>query len=340
MLLLCVLLILAAFAASCDAYAHAPNHVDGIAISKLQLLSHRDLSTRNDTNSSRTSGVYKLSDLYDSTNFFDKFSFMESRTGTDEYTDVDPTHGFVLYQNRSEAERLGLVQTWGDVVGIMVDYTNVIENPRGYGRNSVRIESTATYNHGLVIADFSHLPKAQCGTWPAFWMYGPGWPKSGELDIYEQWNAYKFNRQTLHTDHNATVGNCTYNSTSALGYHSFDMSNYMYRESCDVYATNNDGCSSWDYEGPYGSSTGGFYAMEWTSEYIRMWTWHPDQVPLDVKHGKPDPNTWGLPGLSVGGSLCDIDRAFQNQSIVLNVDFCGDTAGSGKTSVNPGMISF
>lgn len=148
------------------------------------------------------------------------------------------------------------------------------------------------------------------------------------VDIYEQWNAYKFNRQTLHTDHNATVGNCTYNSTSALGYHSFDMSNYMYRESCDVYATNNDGCSSWDYEGPYGSSTGGFYAMEWTSEYIKMWTWHPDQVPLDVKHGKPDPNTWGLPGLSVGGSLCDIDRAFQNQSIVLNVDFCGDTAGS------------
>lgn len=91
----------------------------------------------------------------------------QSRTGTDQYTDVDPTHGFVLYQNRSEAERIGLVQMVGDVAAIMVDYKTVIEDPLGYGRKSVRIESTATYNHGLVIADFSHLPKAQCGTWPA-----------------------------------------------------------------------------------------------------------------------------------------------------------------------------
>lgn len=62
---------------------------------------------------------------------------------------------------------MGLVQMVGDVAAIMVDYATVIEDPLGYGRKSVRIESTATYNHGLVITDFSHLPKAQCGTWPA-----------------------------------------------------------------------------------------------------------------------------------------------------------------------------
>lgn len=173
----------------CDAYVNAPAHVGGIATSNLQLLPHHNLFTRNDTNSSKTSGVYKLSNLYDYTNFFDKFSFVEvsaskplllnqdfstmltraqSRIGTDQYTDVDPTHGFVLYQNRSEAERLGLVQTVGDVSVIMVDYATVVDNPRGYGRRSVRIESTAAYNHGLVIADFSHLPKSQCATWPAF----------------------------------------------------------------------------------------------------------------------------------------------------------------------------
>lgn len=182
-----LLLIVVALAAFCDAYAYAPAHVGGIATNNLPLLPQRDLFTRNDTNSSRTPGVYKLSDLYDYTNFFDKFSFVEvsalncpspresatvltraqSRTGTDQYTDVDPTHGFVLYQNRSEAERMGLVQMVGDVAAIMVDYTTVIKDPLGYGRKSVRIESTATYNHGLVITDFSHLPKAQCGTWPA-----------------------------------------------------------------------------------------------------------------------------------------------------------------------------
>lgn len=150
------------------------------------------------------------------------------------------------------------------------------------------------------------------------------------VDIYEQWNAYKFNRQTLHTDHNATVGNCNYNMTSALGFHSFDMTNYMDTESCDVYASDNVGCSNWDYEGPFGPPTGGVYAMEWTGESIKMWTWHPDQVPLDVARGMPDPSAWGLPGLSAGGELCDIDRAFRNQSIVLNIDLCGDTAGSGK----------
>lgn len=187
MLLMSLILVVVALAAFCDAYAYAPAHAGGIATNNLPLLPQRDLFTRNDTNSSRTPGVYKLSDLYDYTNFFDKFSFVEvsapnrssrresatvltraqSRIGTDQYTDVDPTHGFVLYQNRSEAERMGLVQMVGDVAAIMVDYTTVIEDPLGYGRKSVRIESTATYNHGLVITDFSHLPKAQCGTWPA-----------------------------------------------------------------------------------------------------------------------------------------------------------------------------
>lgn len=78
MLLQPVILIVVALAACCDAYAHAPAHVGGmIATNNLPLLPHRDLFARNDTNSSRVPGVYKLSDLYDHTNFFDKFSFVE-----------------------------------------------------------------------------------------------------------------------------------------------------------------------------------------------------------------------------------------------------------------------
>lgn len=77
MLLLSLILIVAALAASCDAYAYAPAHVGGIATNNLPLLPQRDLFTRNDTKSSKTSGVYKLSDLYDYTNFFDKFNFVE-----------------------------------------------------------------------------------------------------------------------------------------------------------------------------------------------------------------------------------------------------------------------
>lgn len=77
MLTLFFILIVVALGASCDAYAYAPAHVGGIASSDLPLLPQRNLFTRNDTNSSKTPGVYKLSDLYDYTNFFDKFSFVE-----------------------------------------------------------------------------------------------------------------------------------------------------------------------------------------------------------------------------------------------------------------------
>lgn len=190
MLFLPVILLVAAIACFGDAFAHTPAQVGVLATNNLPHLPHHGLFSRNDTNSSKTSGTYKLSDLYDYTNFFDKFTFVEvskpkwlshalecelvvvlthaqSRTGTDQYTDVDPTHGFVLYQNRSEAERMGLVQVVDDAVAIMADYKSLIDDPRGYGRKSVRIESTASYNHSLVIADFWHLPRVQCGTWPA-----------------------------------------------------------------------------------------------------------------------------------------------------------------------------
>lgn len=81
MLLLSVILLVVALTASCDAYAHhAPAHVGGISTNNLPLLPRGDLFARNDTNSSRVPGVYKLSDLYDYTNFFDKFSFVEVST--------------------------------------------------------------------------------------------------------------------------------------------------------------------------------------------------------------------------------------------------------------------
>lgn len=47
-----------------------------------------------------------------------------------------------------------------------VDTTKVL-NPNGVGRDSVRIQSKNAYNHGLVIADFAHIPGSNCGAWPA-----------------------------------------------------------------------------------------------------------------------------------------------------------------------------
>ncbi|KUI53173.1 hypothetical protein VP1G_10524 [Cytospora mali] len=252
--------LLAALALSCKA------HKAGIARSQ------------NDANTSSVSGLYELSDLYNSTNFFDKFHFNESITGTAEYTDVDKTSGFVLYQSQAEAERLGLIQTRGTFSD---QGRSQIGDIRPYRLRKKECEDTES-------RDVQPRPLHRR-------LFTP--PSTAMWSMASLWNIYNFNRQTLHTTYNTTVGKCTFNTTSTLGLNDYDMTNYIYSDVCDVYASDNVGCSSWDYEGPYGSAEGGVYALEWTSEYIKMWTWHPEQVPSD--------------------------------SIVFNIDLCGVTAGDG-----------
>jgi hypothetical protein len=47
-----------------------------------------------------------------------------------------------------------------------VDTTSYLD-PNGSGRKSVRVQSKASYNRALIIADFAHVPGSSCGTWPA-----------------------------------------------------------------------------------------------------------------------------------------------------------------------------
>ena len=90
----------------------------------------------------------------------------------------DPTHGYVTYVDQGDAQSEGLINTNNDQVYIGVDHTNVAS---GSGRNSVRITSTKSYNHGLFILEQAHMPASICGTWTAFWMVGPNWPNEGEI---------------------------------------------------------------------------------------------------------------------------------------------------------------
>lgn len=109
---------------------------------------------------------FVLADTYDSTNFVDKFDFFESRYGTGNYNDVDPTSGYINYRNRVEATQNGLFSTDNGEVYLGVDSKNKTSFP-GVGRSSVRLESKATYNKHLMVARFTHLPKPVCGSWPA-----------------------------------------------------------------------------------------------------------------------------------------------------------------------------
>lgn len=109
---------------------------------------------------------FYLDDTYDSANFYDKFDFFESKYGTGDYNDVDPTSGYINYRNRADAQKLGLIDNSSGEVYLGPDAHNVTEFP-GVGRSSLRLESKAIYNKSLMIARFSHLPKPVCGAWSA-----------------------------------------------------------------------------------------------------------------------------------------------------------------------------
>jgi hypothetical protein len=106
---------------------------------------------------------YELKAKYDASNFFDDGSF-RFHNGWDKFT-----QGLALYVSKEEATQLGLARIEGGKVHLGVNTTQVLppqEPGEGYGRKSVRLEGVQTFDNGLFIADFDHLPSG-CGMWPA-----------------------------------------------------------------------------------------------------------------------------------------------------------------------------
>lgn len=244
---------------------------------------------------------YSIVDSYDHTNFFNEFSF---------FTGPDPTAGFVDYQAAGPANQSGLAGFSNGAIYLGVDYKTM--NPAG-GRKSVRVTSNKSYNKGLIIADIAHMPGSICGTWPAFWTFGPNWPNSGEIDIIEGVNMQQANSITLHTSEGCTLG-----SAGSLG------SSTLVSPDC----TGNSGCS-FNTANPLGYGTGfniaggGVYAMEWTSSSIAVYFFPREFIPADIRADSPNPARWGTPVARFSGNGCDLDSHFFTQSIVFNTDFCG-----------------
>ncbi|KAK7923030.1 hypothetical protein PG985_007101 [Apiospora marii] len=258
---------------------------------------------------------YQIADKYNSGNFYDKWDFITT----------DPNNGYSMYQTKQGAQDANLVQINKDDFYLGADYeTSMPGDWHNYrGRKSVRVESRESYNHGLFIGDFSHLPKPTCGTWPAFWMFG----SRGEFDFLENWNDLTFNRITAHTGDPKDVGVCTIKQS--------DLSAQIVTTNCADKAPGQydyQACSANSEDGVFGSATGGLSltfdedATEWTSEYIRQWSWKT--APDDVLAGKPDPSKWGKPMFQV--SDCNIDRAFADLKFVLNINFCSVAAQDDK----------
>ena len=76
---------------------------------------------------------------------------------------------------------------------------------------------------------------------------------------------------------------------------------------------------------------GGVYAMQWTSDYIKVWFFPRPSIPADITSKTPNPSGWGLPAGYLSGPNCAVDTHFQQHRIIFDNTFCGDYAG------NPGV---
>jgi len=258
--------------------------------------------------------AYTVVDDYSPDTFASKFDF---------FTGDDPTTGYVNYVDYDTATSEGLYSVSNNQVYMGVNYNDTAS---GRGRDSVRISSKDSYQHGLIVLDLAHMPASTCGTWPAFWLLSTSaaWPNGGEVDIIEGVNTQNTNSMTVHTS-----SGCSISSNSSA------MTGELVTDNCDVAAPNqlsNQGCSiesgnTNSYGDGFNAIGGGVYATEWTSSGISVWFFPRGAIPADLSSGTPEPSSWGLPTANFAGA-CDWDEKVVNQQIVFDITFCGDWAGN------------
>ncbi|KAK0383540.1 hypothetical protein NLU13_9451 [Sarocladium strictum] len=266
-------------------------------------------SNNRDSYPNYTNLTYNLVDTYGGESFFDKFDY---------FTGYDPTFGFVHYVPRPQAQQLNLTYATSNSAVLKVD-TSVgpeSEPNASTGRFSVRITSQKTYENGLFIFDIHHTPFG-CGTWPALWLTDPSnWPEHGEIDVMEAVNqADDGNMMTLHTSPGCEMDVRRKQIGTAL------------QNNCDGLINNNTGCGVEGAVDTYGQAfnrnNGGVMALEWRNEGIRMWQFQRGKVPGDITDQKPNPAGWGEALADFPNTDCNIASHFKNQSIVANINLCG-----------------
>jgi len=114
---------------------------------------------------------------------------------------------------------------------------------------------------------------------------------------------------------------------------------------CYAYSNSNSGCQTVDpSQASYGTEfnvlKGGIFAMMWADDGIRVWFFHRAAIPADILANAPQPNNWGTPTAYLGGTACDTNKFFYNHSIIFDITFCGDWAGTSYISSGcPGTCS-
>ncbi|PVH95820.1 glycoside hydrolase family 16 protein [Periconia macrospinosa] len=266
---------------------------------------------------------YGLTWNFNSSNFFDNFNFVEA-------PDSAFTNGFAKYVSQDKAESNGLATIADSKVRLGVDTTNNYA-ASSTGRESVRLQSRESFDNGLLVADFAHIPVSGCGMWPAFWIYqGETSSSYSEIDIIENVNGESRNSHSFYTSEKCTVNRVIPDVSERT-------------EDCTYDREPGQGCSYMAHEGTFNQGFNDNYSIVATqieSDGIKIWYFNEDEVPEDLRWDNPAPQDWSVePSLHITPDDCDFDRAWRLFHIVINITFCGGWAGDiGGVWNNPGTL--
>ncbi|KAI0762578.1 concanavalin A-like lectin/glucanase domain-containing protein [Fomes fomentarius] len=270
-------------------------------------------SSTGSSGGSNSSSPWKVAQSWNGGSFFDGWNFINAPDVT--------THGIAQYVDQQTASSANLIEINDAGNAIMrVETTPTVSG----NRQSIRIESQYTYSGGLVILDAVHMPTG-CGTWPAFWSNGPGWPTGGEIDMVEGVNDYTNNQFTLHTAPGCSMSSSDPNALGITG-------TLTASTDCGAATTGNAGCGVRDTESnsfgaPFNSNGGGVYATLWDDDGITSWFFSRGSVPDDIDSGKPQPSGWGKPTASFPASTCKPSTYFYDHIAIFDTTLCGDWGG-------------
>ncbi|KZV72541.1 glycoside hydrolase family 16 protein [Peniophora sp. CONT] len=257
--------------------------------------------------------------------FFDDWKF---------FTDADPTNGIVTYVDEATASSNNLIGSLSNGTAIMSVETTT---PVAWTRKSVRIQSNMVFTGGLVLMDAVHMPTG-CGTWPAFWSYGPDWPYNGEIDMMEAISDETVNQYAIHTGSGCSL------PTTDLTKIGLTTSKIYGATDCNPYNTNGAGCSIRDTDtrsfGPgFNKNGGGVVAMIWVTEGIQVWLFPRGSIPSDITAGTPKPGSWPAAQLKAfwPASTCTIANFFNKHQLVFDTTLCGNWAGNTWSSTDGGV---
>eukprot|EP01084_Bolivina_argentea_P017303 32320_1 len=270
---------------------------------------------------------YNLTETYSGSEFFGKWIFE---------TFDDPTHGTVDYSPISS--NLAYLTSKNSII-LKVDNESLALT--GRGRKSIRITSKNQYNEGLFVFDTTHIPYG-CATLPSFWLFGPSWPVNGEIDVLEQVHNNNFTLNVLHTSDQCDFTN--YNTgTSNLfsGHWETGSDGNTLAKNCYVSAPNqysNQGCGIAANDGTFGQkwnmNNGGITILLIDrNDGIKIWTFSRNNIPSIINDSTviipvDIHNHFDLPiSYFPFGAHCPAST-FNDLSVVINIDLCGDWAGN------------